>query len=502
MDTNRIAMIKATLKYTNQQAFIEGIAPLISRAGLFIRTRSTRPIGTEVHFEFRLADDSQVYIGEGVVRKEIPFVGGPSSQMSGMLISLNRINRPFKEVVDAVLLNKGGLDQDAAYISERDATPQAMKAVPGAPAPAAPAPAKPKLMIVETRAGQAQGFDLFGETDLDQGLDDLFAGVGLTAPEISVTRSSGEHSALQGGFEVSGVYEAPKTDDAGSGRDYLTALQNTNEELRSELENYDSLDELEIPSAAAQSPEEAQDEPTQGTAEADKSAGEDETSASLLEEKRVSGELKGISLLALDEIEARAAGTTATLVGMVDASQGMQSVEQDEDKSDQNDSSLAGSGLFLDAEDGPNPETDAYTSQEMQEVMQQMELDEEQHEQSEAPQNDAKESIASLLSSIETGSKEDQEEPPATSGGLNLNLPSRDETDEQASLESLMASSTKDPEAPATDGPPPARRSFLDHVKIDESNLPKRQNVRSLGNIPVENPPPKKGGLFDKLFKK
>ena len=166
---SQIAVIKATLKYTTQEELIRGMAPLITRRGLFIHTRTTRPVGSEVHFEFQLADGSQTYSGEGIVRKEIPFVGGPSSQKSGMLIALRRINRPFKQVVDAILNPTDG-----------DATP--------APAPAqpvrasAPEPAQ-KQLIVESRAGESEGFDLFGELDMDRGMDSLFAGIEKSTPD-------------------------------------------------------------------------------------------------------------------------------------------------------------------------------------------------------------------------------------------------------------------------------------------------------------------------------
>ena len=166
---SQIAVIKATLKYNTQEELIRGMAPLITRRGLFIHTRTTRPVGSEVHFEFQLADGSQTYSGEGIVRKEIPFVGGPSSQKSGMLIALRRINRPFKQVVDAIL-----------NPTDNDATP--------APAPAQPvrAPAPEpgqKQLIVESRAGESEGFDLFGELDMDRGMDSLFAGIEKSTPD-------------------------------------------------------------------------------------------------------------------------------------------------------------------------------------------------------------------------------------------------------------------------------------------------------------------------------
>ncbi|MFA5623520.1 MAG: hypothetical protein WC966_00480 [Bradymonadales bacterium] len=477
MDANRIAMIKATLKYTTQEAFIEGIAPLISRAGLFIRTRSTRPIGTEVHFEFRLADDSQVYIGEGVVRKEIPFVGGPSSQMSGMLLSLNRINRPFKEVVDAVLKAKEIQEhKQRGGLTERDSTPPAMEAAEATETAQSSSQAtdtaaseatqdKPKLHIVEAKAGDSLGFDLFGETDIDAGLDDLFAGVGLAAPELSATRSSGENLGVGAGFEVSGVYEEPRDLEANASKDYLAALVSANEELRSDIESAVINDDDEPAAAVLAAPN---IDPN-----SDQLLGEDETSESLLSVKRVSEEVRGVSLLGLSDSAELDIAQEPTLLGMVDPSHG------GEDDS----------------------------SQQMQELLQQMQRDEDKQEQDSVQptpeQTETRESISELLGKIEDSVSaepkerevEEAEPDAALLAGEGTQAKDSAESRESPKIQLQAALSTKD--APETQ-----RRSFLDDIKLNDAELPKRQNVRSLGNIPVENPTPKKGGLFDKLFKK
>ncbi len=156
--TSQIEVIRATLKYSTQEELIQGMAPLITRRGLFIHTRMTKPVGSEVQFEFRLADGSKVYSGEGVVRKEVPFIGGPSSQKSGMLVALRRINRAFKEVVDAIL---GSTDTDVS-----------LKIAPD------PEEAVKNQKIVQTHGGE--GLDIFGDDDLDMGLDSLFSGIEKT----------------------------------------------------------------------------------------------------------------------------------------------------------------------------------------------------------------------------------------------------------------------------------------------------------------------------------
>ena len=201
MTGNKIAMIKATMKYTQQAEVIEAMKPLISTRGLFIRTRTTRPVGSEVHFEFTLADKSITYAGEGIVRKEIPFVGGPSSQRSGMLIALRKINRPFKEIVDAVI----GAQQQ----SDRSITPSAMQKVPPEAinpentspdaAPDVPETKRveevqssdsPKNSLIVDTKNSNDSLDLFGDLDMEEELDFLFSGINKQPTNIQPHEST------------------------------------------------------------------------------------------------------------------------------------------------------------------------------------------------------------------------------------------------------------------------------------------------------------------------
>ena len=194
-------MIKATMKYTQQAEVIEAMKPLISTRGLFIRTRTTRPVGSEVHFEFTLADKSITYAGEGIVRKEIPFVGGPSSQRAGMLIALRKINRPFKEIVDAVI----GAQQQ----SDRSITPSAMQKVPpeainpenASPDAAPDAPEtkrveevqsseSPKNSLIVDTKNSNDSLDLFGDLDMEEELDFLFSGINKQPTNIQPHEST------------------------------------------------------------------------------------------------------------------------------------------------------------------------------------------------------------------------------------------------------------------------------------------------------------------------
>ena len=200
--SNRIALIRATLKYETRDELIRGMSPLVSRGGLFIRTKATRPVGTEVHFEFKLADESQVFTGEGIVRREIPFDAENPGQVCGILLGLKRINRQFDSVIKEILAQKAAQqcdisdditpvptaiedslkaqktaeDSESGKIDEASADSVKLDDIGAIPADkqesneihAAP-------MIVESRTeNSSHGFDLFGDMDLDEGLDDLF----------------------------------------------------------------------------------------------------------------------------------------------------------------------------------------------------------------------------------------------------------------------------------------------------------------------------------------
>lgn len=165
--TSQIAVIRATLKYVTQEDFIKGMGPLITRRGLFIHTKSTRPVGSEIQFEFQLADGSIKYSGEGIVRKEIPFTEQTASK-SGMLIALRRVNRAFKDVVDIVLA------ADKAKASQ-EAKPEPESVEKKEEEAVSAEESSPKLNIVEKHAGG--GIDIFGDLDMDEGLDSLFSSI-------------------------------------------------------------------------------------------------------------------------------------------------------------------------------------------------------------------------------------------------------------------------------------------------------------------------------------
>src|SRR5688572_27261318 len=60
--------IKVNLQYGDRATFEERFSQNLSRSGIFIRAKDPPPIGSRVRFEYRLADDSRVMRGVGIVR--------------------------------------------------------------------------------------------------------------------------------------------------------------------------------------------------------------------------------------------------------------------------------------------------------------------------------------------------------------------------------------------------------------------------------------------------
>jgi hypothetical protein len=152
----QVAVVRAKLKFATREEFIQGFSPLVSRAGLFIKTKNTKEEGTAVRFEFKLADESAIFVGEGLVRKEIAYDPQQPSKPCGMLIAVRKLNRSSKEVWDELLARKG-LGAESPSSPTESATPKAPIESVGSPVPAAfqPAPLGPPVASLEQAARPA-----------------------------------------------------------------------------------------------------------------------------------------------------------------------------------------------------------------------------------------------------------------------------------------------------------------------------------------------------------
>ena len=61
-------VLRIKLRYDNLDAMVQRFAPNVGKSGLFLPTKSIQPIGTEVKFELRLANDTPALVGIGRVK--------------------------------------------------------------------------------------------------------------------------------------------------------------------------------------------------------------------------------------------------------------------------------------------------------------------------------------------------------------------------------------------------------------------------------------------------
>ena len=61
-------VLRIKLRFTDVETFVAKFAPNVASNGIFLHSKSPRPVGTDVRFEVRLADDQVMLVGIGVVR--------------------------------------------------------------------------------------------------------------------------------------------------------------------------------------------------------------------------------------------------------------------------------------------------------------------------------------------------------------------------------------------------------------------------------------------------
>ena len=92
-------VLRIKLRYDDIDAMVQRFAPNVGRSGLFLPTRSLQPIGTEVKFELRLANDQPVLVGLGRVKSaRAPDPANPRAAF-GIAIELMRVTREGREVI-------------------------------------------------------------------------------------------------------------------------------------------------------------------------------------------------------------------------------------------------------------------------------------------------------------------------------------------------------------------------------------------------------------------
>lgn len=93
--------LRITLRYRSLDEFVERHGDHVSSAGVFIRTRSPKPVGTRVRFELLLSDGTTGLAGAGVV------VHGRTDNEPGMALRFSELSEHHRATVDRMVETSG-----------------------------------------------------------------------------------------------------------------------------------------------------------------------------------------------------------------------------------------------------------------------------------------------------------------------------------------------------------------------------------------------------------
>jgi hypothetical protein len=92
-------VLRIKLRYDDVEAMAQRFAANVGKSGLFVPTKTMQPVGAEVKFELRLANDTPVITGLGRVRAaRAPDPANPRAAF-GLSIELMRVTRESRDVI-------------------------------------------------------------------------------------------------------------------------------------------------------------------------------------------------------------------------------------------------------------------------------------------------------------------------------------------------------------------------------------------------------------------
>jgi len=131
--------LRIKLPYGSEAEFVDRYGSNVTRGGIFVATRSLKPEGTIIGFEFVLAGGERLLRGEAVVVKAQVDEGG---QRAGMTLRFTRLDVASKALIDRLVEGRGG------GVGPAEPTPAPERA-PQAPKP--PAPSTPPGLVSRAR---------------------------------------------------------------------------------------------------------------------------------------------------------------------------------------------------------------------------------------------------------------------------------------------------------------------------------------------------------------
>jgi uncharacterized protein (TIGR02266 family) len=102
------APVRVRLRYAAFETFIEKFAPNVTRGGLFLASRTPRPVGEVFAFEVQLAGGEVALSGDGKVTWVREFDPAAPNKPHGMGVQFLRLDGPSRDVLNQMLARKAG----------------------------------------------------------------------------------------------------------------------------------------------------------------------------------------------------------------------------------------------------------------------------------------------------------------------------------------------------------------------------------------------------------
>lgn len=102
------APVRVRLRYAAFETFIEKFSPNVTRGGLFLASRTPRPVGEVFAFEVQLAGGEVALAGDGKVTWVREFDPAAPNKPHGMGVQFLRLDGPSREVLNQMLARKTG----------------------------------------------------------------------------------------------------------------------------------------------------------------------------------------------------------------------------------------------------------------------------------------------------------------------------------------------------------------------------------------------------------
>ena len=134
------ATLRIRLKYSDEAHFIERYSMNISRGGIFIATRTPKPVGTQLRFEFQLGNGQSLIRGAGTVVWIKAFDPAHADQPHGMGVRFGGLDEESQRVIERALAWKDKVKKRGAEAPQpAPGTEPATTAAASRPAAAPPA---------------------------------------------------------------------------------------------------------------------------------------------------------------------------------------------------------------------------------------------------------------------------------------------------------------------------------------------------------------------------